>query len=145
MMSEAEHILRECGLNITVQRVHVLNVFLGNSMILHHADLMALCDKSINRITMYRILQTFYERHILIKVPSSNGIAQYIYRGTKGSEIIQKKKAPESHIHLICQKCGKIISPEDLRFPRIDLPKGFDPTFMDLIVNGLCSSCSEHQ
>lgn len=144
MMSEAEHILREYGLNITVQRVHVLNVFLGNSTILNHTELMALCDKSINRITLYRILQTFYERHILIKVPSSNGIAKYIYRAAKRSESIKGKHAPERHIHLICQNCGKIISPEDLRFPCIDLPTGFDPTFMDLIINGRCSSCSEH-
>jgi Fur family ferric uptake transcriptional regulator len=143
-MDEAEKILRELGLHITVARLTVLNIFLRTSTIIDHSELMARCEKSINRITLYRTLQAFYEHHLLAKVPSSNGIAKYIYRGTPAHGLVPRRKTPERHVHLICQDCGKIISLEHFSLPRIDLPKDFKPNFIDLIVNGKCASCAEN-
>jgi Fur family ferric uptake transcriptional regulator len=141
-MDEAEKILRELGLRITVPRLTVLNIFLHTSTIIDHTELMTLCNKSINRITLYRTLQAFYEHHLLIKVPSSNGITKYIYRGTKKSEAAAtSRELPERNVHLICQICGKITSMEHFSLPCIDLPRDFEPGFMDLIVNGKCKSC----
>ena len=143
-MDEAKKILRELGLHITIPRLLVLKIFLRTSTIIDHTELMALCEKSINRITLYRTLQAFYEHHLLIKVPSSNGITKYIYRGMKeGKPAAASPELPERNVHLICQDCGKIISIEHFSLPRIDLPKDFEPDFIDLIVNGKCKSCSK--
>lgn len=141
-MDEAEKILRESGLYITGPRLTVLNIFLHTSTIIDHPELMARCEKSLNRITLYRTLQAFYEHHLLLKVPSSNGIAKYIYRGTPVNGLASRRKIPERHVHLICQDCGKIISLEHFSLPHLDLPKDFEPNFIDLIVNGRCASCA---
>lgn len=145
-MDQAEKILRELGLHITAPRLTVLNIFLHTPTIIDHTELMARCEKSVNRITLYRTLQAFYEHHLLLKVPSSNGITKYIYRGTaKGNLNGKAPVLPRRNVHLICQDCGKITSIEYFRLPRIDIPVDFKANFIDLIINGKCNSCAENK
>ena len=142
-MDIAKRILKEHGLNITTPRLAVLEIFLCTPNILNHSDLMILCKENVNRITLYRILHLFYQHHLLLKVPSTNGMTKYLYRGLREYKHNGKRVyTPERKIHLICQDCGRIISLEDARLPPIHLPKNFEPNFMDLIVNGKCRGCS---
>jgi Fur family transcriptional regulator, ferric uptake regulator len=143
-MDIARKILKEHGLSITTPRLVILEIFLHTTNILDHTELMYLCKEHVNRITLYRTLHLFYQHHLLLKVPSTNGIIKYLYRGIRedgrGSKI---SHTPERKIHLICQDCGRIISVEHVRLPPIHLPKNFEPNFMDLIVNGRCRYCSK--
>jgi Fur family transcriptional regulator, ferric uptake regulator len=142
-MDIARKILKEHGLHITTPRLIVLEIFLHTPNILDHAELMYLCKENVNRITLYRTLHLFYQHHLLLKVPSSNGITKYLYRGLPASARKNKLSyTPERKIHLICQDCGRIISLEDANLPPVHLPKNFEPSFMDLIVNGKCRRCS---
>jgi Fur family transcriptional regulator, ferric uptake regulator len=143
-MDNARNILKEHGLSITTPRLVILDIFLHTPNILDFNQLMYLCKENVNRITLYRTLHLFYDQHLLLKVPSSNGITKYLYRGLREHKRSGKISiTPERKIHLICQDCGRIISMEDASLPPIRLPKNFEPNFMDLIVNGKCRSCSK--
>jgi Fur family ferric uptake transcriptional regulator len=143
-MDKAIEILKASGLHITASRLAVLNVFLKTSRVVNHTELMDLCKKTVNRITLYRTLQSFYQHRLLVKIPSTNGIPRYVYKGIPSDDPVSKKHdLPGRQAHLVCQNCGKIISLEHFRLPRIDLPKDFEADFMDLIVNGKCTSCSK--
>jgi Fur family transcriptional regulator, ferric uptake regulator len=143
-MDIARRILKEHDLSITTSRLAVLEIFLQTPYVLDHTELMALCKKKVNRITLYRTLHLFYQQHLLVKVPSSNGITRYLYRGPGIREDVRREKAasaPQRKIHLICQDCGRIISVENAKLPPIDLPRNFEASFVDLIVNGRCKEC----
>jgi Fur family transcriptional regulator, ferric uptake regulator len=143
-MDTTRKILKEHGLSITTPRLVILEIFLHTSNILDHAELMYLCREKVHRITLYRTLHLFYQHHLLLKVPSNTGITKYLYRGLREDNRGGKTgHTPERKIHLICQDCGRITSLEDARLPPIQLPKNFEPNFMDLIVNGKCRSCSK--
>jgi Fur family ferric uptake transcriptional regulator len=143
-MDIARKILKEHGLSITAPRLVILEIFLHTNNILDHTELMFLCKENVNRITLYRTLHLFYQHHLLLKVPSTNGVTKYLYRGLREHKRDGKiLYTPERKIHLICQDCGRIISVEDARLPPIHLPKNFEPNFMDLIVNGKCRYCSK--
>lgn len=131
----------EHGLSITTSRLAVLEIFLHSTYILGHTELMALCKGNLNRITLYRTLHLFYRQHLLVKVPSTNGITRYLYRGLRDVRPGRISHSPERKIHLICQDCGRIISLEHAKIPPIHLPKNFEPNFIDLIVNGRCNGC----
>jgi Fe2+ or Zn2+ uptake regulation protein len=133
-MDNAARILKESGLHITVPRLIVLNVFLRNAHVLDHTELMSLCDKHVNRITLYRTLHVFYQHRLLIKVPTPNGITRYIYHAGRQDQ--------HTGVYLVCQDCGKIIDLKEVSIPEITLPKNFAPKFMDLIVNGKCRPCA---
>jgi Fur family ferric uptake transcriptional regulator len=142
-MDTARKILKEHGLHITTARLLILEIFLNTPNILDHTELMYLC-KTVNRITLYRTLHLLYQHHLLLKVPSSSGITKYLFRGFVDQRRQRKTwPAPERKIHLICQDCGKVISTTDASLPPISLPKNFEASFMDLIVNGKCKDCSK--
>jgi Fur family ferric uptake transcriptional regulator len=140
-MDNARKILKEHGLSITTPRLVILDIFLHTPNILDFNQLMYLCKENVNRITLYRTLHLFYDQHLLLKVPSTNGITKYLYRGIRDHK--RGSNEPERKIHLICQDCGRIISLDNASLPPIRLPRNFEPDFMDLIVNGKCRSCSK--
>lgn len=141
-MDAARKILKEHGLHITTARLLILEIFLQTPSILDFNELMYLC-KSVNRITLYRTLHLLYQHHLLLKVPSTSGITKYLYRGfAEPKRRRNTLPTPERKIHLICQVCGKIMSTTDVNLPPISLPKNFEASFVDLIVNGKCKECS---
>ena len=143
-MDIARKILKEHGLSITTPRLIILDIFLHTPNILDHTELMLLCKEHVNRITLYRTLHLFYEHHLLLKVPTTNGITKYLYRGLQDQSREDKiLYAPERKIHLICQNCGRIASLQNVDLPPIRLPKTFEPNFMELIINGKCRHCTK--
>src|SRR5579863_8528726 len=105
-MEDLKLILKNYGLSITGPRLTILAAFPGSSRNLDHYDLMALCKGKLNRVTVWRTLQLFYERKMLLKVPSSNGVIQYTFMGIKRKEISAKDVCRKnSHLQLICQDC----------------------------------------
>jgi Fe2+ or Zn2+ uptake regulation protein len=143
-MEDAKIILNNYGLYITRSRLMILEAVLRCPPVFDHTDLMAACKEKIDRVTIWRALQLFYDCKILLKVPSTDNVIRYAFRGIK-----PKGKPPKhmsrknSHLQLICQDCGKIISVDNFKFPIGSLPVvEFEPLYIDMIINGKCSSCS---
>ncbi|HUB60473.1 MAG TPA: transcriptional repressor [Puia sp.] len=142
-METARKILKAHGLHVTTARLLILEIFLQTQNILDFNELMYL-SKNVNRITLYRTLHLLYQHHLVLKVPSNTGITKYLYRGfPESARRRNSSRNPERKIHLICQDCGKIISVTDVSLPPISLPKNFEASFIDLIVNGKCKECSQ--
>jgi Fe2+ or Zn2+ uptake regulation protein len=122
----------------------ILDALLRSGPVFDHADLMAACKGHLDRVTIWRTLHLFYEHNLLLKVPSSTGSVRYIFRGIEGKEISAKQVSRQnSHLQLICQDCGKIISVDNFELPITGLPAKFEPLYIDTIVNGKCSSCAK--
>jgi Fe2+ or Zn2+ uptake regulation protein len=143
-MEDPKVILNNYGLYITRSRLMILEAVLRSPPVFDHTDLMAACTEKIDRVTIWRALQLFYECKMLLKVPSSDGVIRYTFRGIKGRKNPAKRiSGKNSHLQLICQDCGKIISVNNFKFSVGALPAEFEPLYIDMIVNGKCSSCAK--
>jgi Fur family ferric uptake transcriptional regulator len=141
-MEDLKHILKDHGLRITGARLTVLETFLRSCRIYDHNALLDACGGKVDRVTLYRTLHVFYEHKMLYKVPSSNGLIQYGLRGIHGPSV-KGEPVRQNHLHLICQDCGRIISVSPYTIPFIMIPQGFQTHYVDLIVNGKCTSCAQ--
>ena len=143
-MTDPKLILKNYGLYATRARLMILDALLRSAPVFDHNDLMVACKGRLDRVTVWRTIQLFYKCKMLWKVPSSNGVIRYAFRGIKGNELSTKQLSLEnSHLQLICQDCGKIISVDNFKPPLAGIPADFEPLYIDTIVNGKCSSCAK--
>ena len=143
-MKDPRLILKNYGLNATRARLLILDALLRSGPVFGYNELMAACKEKIDRVTVWRTLHLFFERNLLLKAPCATGGVRYIFRGIEGKEISAKQVSRQnSHLQLICQDCGKIISVKNFELPITSLPGKFEPLYIDTIVNGTCSSCAK--
>lgn len=83
--------------------------------------------------TVYATLDLLADLALIRRIDIGSGPALYDAR-------------TEPHHHAVCRRCGKV---EDLDAPadfsgvdRAARAAGFDPTQIDVVVSGLCASCS---
>jgi|SRR5580692_10917456 Fur family ferric uptake transcriptional regulator len=142
-MKDPAIILKNYGLYATRARLMILDALLRCGPVFDHADLIAACEEQLDRVTVWRTLQLFFERNLLTRAPSSGGAIRYIFRGAPGREIPAKMISRQnSHLQLICQECGKVISVDNFDLPLGRLPADFEPLYIDTVVNGKCSDCA---
>lgn len=143
-MEDLKLILRNYGLYATRARLLILEILLRAGPVFDHNFLMDACKEKLDRVTVWRTLHLFYAYGMLWKVPSSNGMTRYAFRGVKGIAMpVQQDPWENNHLQLICQDCGRIISVHDMKIPLAGIPADFEPLYVDMVVNGRCSSCSK--
>lgn len=88
-----------------------------------------------NRVTVYRILNSFCEDGLVHKVTSEVG--KNYFALCKGCE---HQKHSHNHIHFQCVKCSKV---ECLNQKvEVILPKGYQFINMNNVVSGICNNCN---
>lgn len=88
-----------------------------------------------NRVTVYRILNSFCEDGLVHKVTSDAGKSYFAL--CKGC---QHQKHTHNHIHFQCVKCSKV---ECLNQKvEVILPKGYSFINMNNLVSGICNNCN---
>jgi Fur family transcriptional regulator, ferric uptake regulator len=135
--TQALDILKKHSLSITVGRKKVLQVFLNKNGALAHADIENNVAGILDRVTVYRTLQTFVEKGIIHNIPTSDNSILYALckNDCKGGH------HHDDHVHFICDACTKTICLNEVIIPPITLPKGFKISQAKMIVAGVCANC----
>lgn len=139
------NILHSYHLRVTDTRLQVLDVLINSETALcHHEIAKALQKYFIDKVTLYRTLNTFEERGLIHKVANKDRIWQYaIY--IKNSD---KAEINRSHAHFVCDKCERIycmpIAGSDT-LPDIQCPGDFIVKEKELRLHGLCPECRNHK
>ncbi|WP_405611064.1 Fur family transcriptional regulator [Polaribacter sp. Asnod1-A03] len=89
-------------------------------------------DIKINRATIYRVLNRFYEDDIVHRIVAEDG-KQYF-------AICEKNEKNQHHFHFRCSSCDTI---ECLHIP-VDykVPKGYNVKNANCVLTGSCNDCS---
>jgi len=131
-------LLASAHLEATKNRLHVLEVVGNNSYPLSAGDITKTLarSRSINRVTVYRILDLLVA-HGLVERLSTGGRAAYY--GLAPNEYHQP------HPHFYCKRCGQMdcLNPDSLHVETESLWKTF-PGRIDRVevrVDGLCKNC----
>lgn len=131
-------LLSRAKLNVTDNRIHVLEVIGANNFPVSASDIYTTLERnsSINRVTVYRILDLLVD-HGLVERISTAGRSFYYELAPNANH--------QSHPHFYCKECSQMfsLSPEIIEFNMDRLWKTF-PGQIDKIevrIDGICKSC----
>jgi Fur family ferric uptake transcriptional regulator len=137
-----EELLTGVDLEATPNRVLVLEVIGENRFPLSASDIYHILERSstINRVTVYRILDLLVERDVVERI-STGGRA--FYYGLAPNDY------HKPHPHFYCKNCGQMdcLSPESLIVDTEQLWKTF-PGRIDKVevrIDGICKNCEKRQ
>ncbi|MCE5202046.1 MAG: transcriptional repressor [Synergistaceae bacterium] len=133
---QVEKILSSAGLRMTRQRKVVLELLLENGSPLSHSEISSMLDEPLDKVTLYRTLQTLRSAAIVHQVQGLDGVWRFCAHDpdTKG--------CPGDHPHFLCLYCGKMFCLTDQHLPRIEVPEGMKVEGKQLVVYGCCPECA---
>jgi Fe2+ or Zn2+ uptake regulation protein len=136
MPATLEDQLHQRGLRVTPQRVLMHRALRSLGRHVTAEELLGEVSKTLPNAslpTVYATLDLFERLGLVRRVPTGGGTALYDPR-------------TDPHSHVRCSRCGKV---EDLDAPvdtagvlRAARDSGFRPDRAELVVSGLCPSCS---
>ncbi|RAJ01694.1 Fur family ferric uptake transcriptional regulator [Chitinophaga skermanii] len=129
--------LRTCNLSITDTRVKILELFLKSNGALEHGDFEKLAGKSFDRVTVYRTLQTFLDKGLIHKIPTTDTSVRYAICKSDCKE----HEHHDHHVHFKCDACGTTTCLDDTSVPSIALPRGYAMNNVEVVVSGVCKDC----
>lgn len=137
MMESFEKACKAKGLRITHQRIEIFKALLQHTNHPTTEDVFSQVRKYLKTIsldTVYRTIATFEEYGLIKRVHHIDNASRFDVNLSK-------------HHHLVCSRCNKI---EDFYWPDFDAmkpPKGIAGWSKigpkRVVIDGLCSSCSE--
>lgn len=114
-----------------------MGLFLKNPHALSYSDIEHEVSLSFDRVTVYRTLKTFLDKGIIHKILDDSGGPKY----GLCSGLCSDSNHHHDHVHFKCTLCGQTSCLDDVEIPGIALPKGFKAEEVNLLIQGVCSSC----
>ena len=134
-----EKLLVENGLKRTGPRLKVLDILSNRDSATSQPYLEQVMGADADRVTLYRVLKAFEEKGIIHKVLDSHGTANYAICSSNCTE----HQHHDEHVHFNCNNCLKVYCLNSVQIPALKIPKGFKVEELNLIVTGICASCSD--
>jgi Fur family ferric uptake transcriptional regulator len=131
-------ILKRNHLKHTKQRVRVLEDISANTAAVSQPVLEKKLGKEIDRVTLYRILNTYVEKGILHRIVDLNGTANYAIC----SSACSADQHHDEHVHFNCTHCNRVFC-LTTKVPEISIAAGFKTEAISLIAYGICKECSK--
>lgn len=132
-------LLEKHHLKKTDQRLDVLDILFSKKEATSQPALESVLGEQINRVTLYRILKTFEEKGIIHRIIDLNGTANY----APCSSACTEHEHHDEHVHFHCTNCHKLYCLNDIHIPGFQMPAGFKPTAINLLISGTCRSCNK--
>jgi len=113
----------------------VLSILTSKKKAMSQDAIVKQMDISVDRATIYRILNRFCEDGMVHKIVADDG-KQYFAVCVKTDEI----SIPGNHFHFRCKKCETIeCLPGHVDY---SLPKNYEVQQMNCVLIGVCNDCS---
>ena len=136
--NKVTELLKKTQLSVTDGRRRILELFLQHEGALSHGDIEKKAGEKFDRVTVYRTLQAFLEKGLIHSIPSSDNSIRYALCKDECSEGHHQ----DDHVHFICNRCGNATCLEEVVVPSIKLPRGYTVQQVEVLVSGICKSCS---
>src|SRR6478609_6957463 len=137
MRKSQDEILKDFRLRSTTSRSAILDLFIHNDHALSYSDIEKEVAAAFDRVTVYRTLKTFLDKGVVHKVLDDGGSLKYALCNDHCSSA----EHHHDHVHFKCTKCGQTNCLEEVEVPAIKLPKGFQASEINLLIQGLCNKC----
>lgn len=133
---DLENKLTQKGINPTAMRLLVLEKLSQQKAAISHKELIALFDRA-DATTLFRTLKTFLEHKLIHTIEDGTGLIKYALcqEGCTCSP-------NDLHSHFYCTYCKNTFCLIDTAIPAISLPQNFVLKEINLVLKGICDSCS---
>ena len=135
---DTQSILSKNGISRTEFRTELLNIFYSSNISLSIEDILKHFDYSINKVTVYRSLDSFENKGLIHKVPDANNLKRYSL--CRENEC-HANSHNHNHGHFICYSCNQTFCLEEIKSPEITCMKGFYIKEFKLTAEGYCKDC----
>ena len=129
-------ILSRHKLRNTEKRRSILSLFLTNNHALSSKMIEDKFNQKIDRVTLYRLLNSFEEHGVIHKVVNQNN--ETFYAKCNSCQVDHK----DEHLHFHCNICQKIYCLDQIETSKIKIPEGFSFQSMTLNIYGTCKNCN---
>ncbi|WP_339839730.1 transcriptional repressor [uncultured Maribacter sp.] len=138
-MTEIEKTLDDKSIRPTAMRILIYKYMASKETAVALTDIENAFEKA-ERTTLYRTLKTFEEKGIVHQIDDGTNISKFALcqPGCK-CEIDQ-----DLHLHFYCSHCEKTVCLTEHKIPHINLPTGYIAEDANLVIKGICDTCSEH-
>lgn len=131
----AEHILAGSGLTITQPRLLILNLFLNNSHAISNVDIEKKLGHQINRVSVYRIVQSFIEANIIHSIVHNGTQMLYALSTSFNADVT------DTHGHFTCTLCELTFCVHDIETSIPKSIKGNKILKKEILYYGTCKKC----
>ncbi|RXG15942.1 Fur family ferric uptake transcriptional regulator [Leeuwenhoekiella aestuarii] len=138
-MTEIERKLDSNGIRPTAMRILIYKYMAEKNNALALTDVEQAFQKA-ERTTLYRTIKTFEEKGIVHQIDDGTGVLKYALCEPGCNCEIDR----DLHLHFHCNSCDKTICLTQHKIPHINLPEGFMAEDANLVVKGICDSCSAY-
>jgi Fur family ferric uptake transcriptional regulator len=128
--------LRQRGHRITPQREMIIEIIAQSNRHMTAEEVFAAVQErtqAINIATVYRTLNFLFEEGLISRVDLGDG--QIVYTTTRHGP----------HIHLVCQRCNRVIEADDCSIETLDeqlrTKYGFIADLQHIAIFGVCVEC----
>lgn len=128
-----EQILLGAGIPVTAQRLLLLDFFISARKPVSKKEISAHFENSLDRVTLYRILNKFIQCGIVRKLSNDLG-------GLYALAPAESEATP--HLHFLCDKCHQTYCMREITLNEIKLPEGFLMNNIEYLAHGICASCN---
>jgi Fur family transcriptional regulator, ferric uptake regulator len=129
-----QEVLHQHRLKRTSCREGIINAIIESGHALSENEIRDKLEGNYDRTTFYRSFKTLEENQILHKIVVDNQMVKYA--------IDRMQSRNEAHAHFYCQACECVLCMESVKLPMPELPRGYVPKTIELIIKGLCSKCT---
>lgn len=130
--------LKELGVYVTQNRIVVLKVLMQCPGAVSVATIRKLAEVKLDRVSVYRTLQSFLDKGLLLVIPNVSGIPHYTLIGQTNFE------KRDGSAFFICTRCGTAaLLPGKIK---VKHPPSFDQRANTIrsryiVLEGLCNKC----
>lgn len=95
---------------------------------------------SVDKSTISRTLSTFKQKHIVHSFNDGSSSMKYELCHTENEETDD-----DMHVHFRCDRCGRTFCFNNIKVPKVELPKGFSALGVNYIITGTCNYCNKKE
>ena len=125
------------GLKKTSFRKELLIFFQNSSSSLTVKKIIKKFASSVDKVSIYRALNSFEKSGLIHKVPDKNNLLRY----SLCSSECGPGKHSHDHAHLLCSICDETFCLDDFLLPNIKTHNGYVINNYKIILEGSCLSC----
>lgn len=136
--NDVEDILTRKEVKPTSNRILVMRELIKASHPVSLADLEVLLGFSMDKASIFRVLELFSEKDIIHVIEDGSRSLKYelCHSGTHHT-------IADQHVHFYCERCKETYCFEDVSVPLVNIPEGFLPHTINYMIKGICPKCSK--
>lgn len=136
--NDVEDILTRKEVKPTSNRILVMRELIKASHPVSLADLEISLGFSMDKASIFRVLELFSEKDIIHVIEDGSRSLKYelCHSGTHHT-------IADQHVHFYCERCKETYCFEDVSVPLVNIPEGFLPHTINYMVKGICPKCSK--